>query len=137
MLFFFNVLLRWVSGLSFLSVTVTRRGILKKKKSDSYCPVLVFFIVALFKSHLSRHPCHNSCLFPSIFSLLNLFHCKVKNSILLFSTLLQDNTVNLFPEWSDFQRCSLLVASISIMGINKYSVPEECESIFQQTYTIL
>lgn len=65
-----------------------KNEVFDKKKGVSYCSVSVFCLIALFKAHLSRHSYYHFCLFPSIFSLLNFFHCKVKNSVVLFSSLL-------------------------------------------------
>lgn len=38
----------------------------------------VFCHIALLKVHLSRHFCYHSCLFPSIFSLLNFLKLKIQ-----------------------------------------------------------
>ena len=112
-----RVIIHCVLDLSFLSVTVTGMFGVVLGKCSASCS-LYYLSCSL--------PIHASMLLSS--QILLIKSKQTNRNVLLFTA---GQNFKLSSEGSDFQRCSLLKSSTTVvMRIYKYLVPEEHEPLF-------
>jgi len=115
-----RVIIHCALDLSFLSVTVTGMFGVVLGKCSASCSLYTLYYLSC------SLPIHASMLLSS--QILLIKSKQTNRNVLLFTS---GQNFKLSSEGSDFQRCSLLKSSTTVvMRIYKYLVPEEHEPLF-------